>query len=85
MTRPSSPPIVGRDRELDLLADLRTSAARGEGSVLLLSGDGGVGKTRLVRELARLSKESGWQVMYGRAYALETAIALGRRGFRRIE
>ena len=75
MTRPSSPPIVGRDRELDLLADLRTSAARGEGSVLLLSGDGGVGKTRLVRELARLSKESGWQVMYGRAYALETAIA----------
>lgn len=75
MTRQSVPPIVGRDRELDLLADLRTSAARSEGSVLLLSGDGGVGKTRLVRELARLSKESGWQVMYGRAYALETAIA----------
>lgn len=67
-------PIVGREHELELLEQLRIHAARGEGGVLLLSGDSGIGKTRLVSELARHTQESGWQVLLGRAYALENAI-----------
>lgn len=67
-------PIVGRERELDLLEQARIGATRGEGNVLLVSGDGGIGKTRLVAELARASRDAGCQVLIGRAYALETAI-----------
>lgn len=67
-------PLVGRERELALIDEMRRDAARGEGGVLLLSGDGGVGKTRLVTELARHARESAWHVLVGRAYALETAM-----------
>src|SRR4029079_11582910 len=67
-------PIVGRERELSRLEQMRLDAARGEGAVLLLSGDGGIGKTRLATELARTARDARWQVMVGRAYALETAI-----------
>lgn len=66
--------IVGRERELSLLEQLRVDAARGKGAVLLLSGDGGVGKTRLATELAQAARDGGWNVMLGRAYALETVI-----------
>ncbi|MEQ1693828.1 MAG: AAA family ATPase, partial [Gemmatimonas sp.] len=66
--------IVGRDRELALLEQLRVQVARGEGVALLVSGDGGVGKTRLMSELARSATDGRWHVMVGRAYALETAI-----------
>lgn len=47
---PSS--FVGRGRELDLLRAQLESATRGRGSFVLLSGDTGVGKTRLCREFA---------------------------------
>ena len=42
--------MVGRDRELEELARLFTSAEAGEGDLLLLPGEAGVGKTRLVEE-----------------------------------
>lgn len=42
-------PIIGRERELDLLSDLLGSGTR----VLTLVGPGGVGKTRLALSLAR--------------------------------
>src|SRR5260370_1086766 len=45
-------PLVGRARELARLVDLLDSVARGEAAVALVSGDAGVGKTRLVTELA---------------------------------
>ncbi len=67
-------PIVGRERELTQLEQLRVQAAGGDGAVLLVSGDSGIGKTRLVAELARSARAVGWHVMVGQAYALETTI-----------
>jgi DNA-binding CsgD family transcriptional regulator len=43
-------PLVGRERELEDLARSFASAEAGEGGVLLVPGDAGVGKTRLVEE-----------------------------------
>jgi DNA-binding CsgD family transcriptional regulator len=40
--------LVGRERELEELARIFASAEAGEGGLLLLPGDAGVGKTRLV-------------------------------------
>ncbi len=69
-----SHPIVGRERELALIEQLRQDVSQGSGTTLLLHGDGGVGKTRLIAELVREARQHQWQVMVGRAYALETAI-----------
>jgi class 3 adenylate cyclase len=45
--RPS--PMVGRDRELSLLLERWRQAAAGEGRAVLLVGEAGIGKSRLVR------------------------------------
>lgn len=44
-------PLVGRDQELGLLLERWTLACEGRGQVVLLSGDAGLGKSRLVWEL----------------------------------
>src|SRR4051794_7283876 len=43
-------PIVGRERELDALREALAAAATGAGRLLLVAGEAGVGKTRLVDE-----------------------------------
>ncbi|MBV9718692.1 MAG: AAA family ATPase [Candidatus Eremiobacteraeota bacterium] len=44
------PVLIGRTRELQLLVDRRLAAAHGKGSCVLLSGDAGMGKSRLLAE-----------------------------------
>ncbi|WP_280886780.1 helix-turn-helix transcriptional regulator [Streptomyces sp. LBL] len=51
-TRSVSPVFVGRGDELDTLNDALARAAEGEPQALLLGGEAGVGKTRLVEEFA---------------------------------
>jgi predicted ATPase/DNA-binding SARP family transcriptional activator len=46
-------PLVGRARELDLLQDRWEQVAQGLGQAVFLTGDPGIGKSRLVRELIR--------------------------------
>ena len=43
------PPMVGRDRELALVLERWRQAAAGEGQAVLLVGEAGIGKSRLVR------------------------------------
>ena len=58
-------PFVGRERELAELRALLERAADGEGGLVLLGGEAGAGKTRLVRELAHEATDSGTLVLYG--------------------
>ncbi|MBV8118130.1 MAG: AAA family ATPase [Candidatus Eremiobacteraeota bacterium] len=44
-----SPTLVGRDEQLAELVELRLAAARGHGTLVLISGDAGIGKTRLLQ------------------------------------
>ena len=64
----ASRPFVGRARELDLLRDALKEAASGRGGVLLVTGEAGIGKTRLMHELARTASERGWRVLVGRCW-----------------
>ena len=51
-------PLVGREEEISLLLRRWQQAKDGKGQVVLLSGEPGIGKSRLVRELrARLARE----------------------------
>jgi len=58
-------PLVGREEELDLLLHHWRQAASGEGRVVLLSGEPGIGKSRLIAELQqRLQSEPHTRLQY---------------------
>ena len=58
--------FVGRDAERDALRDAWKAASGGTRQVVLLSGEAGLGKTRLSTELAREVFDAGALVLYGR-------------------
>jgi hypothetical protein len=58
-------PLVGRDVELRALHDAWGAASRGEGKIALITGEAGVGKTRLANELITWVRAQGGQVRRG--------------------
>ena len=72
MSGPSRrPSLVGRESELAFLLQQMVRAGQGEGSVALVAGELGIGKTRLLAELAAQARANGWTVLAGRAYETE--------------
>ena len=61
----SSPHLVGRASELAVLEDGLRRATDGEPVVVLIGGDAGLGKTRLVTEFAELARANGVRVLTG--------------------
>ncbi|MFF3940012.1 helix-turn-helix transcriptional regulator [Streptomyces phaeofaciens] len=64
-TRSVSPVFVGRGDELDILNDALSRATAGEPQALLIGGEAGVGKTRLVEEFAAAACRRGAVVALG--------------------
>lgn len=64
-TRSVSPVFVGRGAELSVLDDALARSAAGEPQALLISGEAGVGKTRLVEEFAGAACREGAVVALG--------------------
>jgi DNA-binding CsgD family transcriptional regulator/tetratricopeptide (TPR) repeat protein len=60
-----SPTMVGRDRELERAGDAIAAARTGEPRHLLISGEAGVGKSRLVDELEAMAEGREMQVLRG--------------------
>ncbi len=71
--------LVGRGPILADLTLCMQQAARGKGSLVLLGGESGVGKTRVAMELLRAAAELGMQVVTGEApaVALDSAAPVG--------
>jgi DNA-binding CsgD family transcriptional regulator/tetratricopeptide (TPR) repeat protein len=63
--RVASPTFVGRLEELQTLEAARVRVANGEPAVVLLGGEAGVGKTRLVAELTARCAEDDTRVLIG--------------------
>ncbi len=60
------PPMVGRDRELRRLIGLIEDAKAGKGVLVLVSGEAGVGKSRLAEEFGKKASERGCSLLIGR-------------------
>lgn len=73
---PARPPLVGRDGPLAELTAALDDAVGGAGSVVLVGGEPGIGKSRLVAELAALAGARGVPMLSGRADPEEGAPAL---------
>ena len=54
------PVLVGRDEETGHLQAALAAAQAGHGGTVLLTGEAGIGKSRLVRELARAAGADGF-------------------------
>src|SRR5436309_4061942 len=65
LSRVLSPVLVGRDPELSTLEDALLAALRGDGGVVIVGGEAGMGKTRLVNTLAARARRLGCVVVAG--------------------
>jgi predicted ATPase/DNA-binding SARP family transcriptional activator len=69
-------PLVGRDKECHRLLERLQQTWADRGGLLLIMGEAGVGKTRLVQEALTRLNRAEWQVLTGRCPPLETPPAL---------
>lgn len=61
-------PFVGRDRELTVLHRSLREAMQGHGSLVLIGGEPGIGKTRLADQVLSRAREDGMRVLIGRCW-----------------
>src|SRR5690242_18262843 len=57
--------FVGRAEELEALEDALSSARAGRPVAVLVGGDAGVGKSRLVERAAARAQDEGFRVLFG--------------------
>ncbi len=63
-----SPPLVGREREFDRLRERLDATFSGVGTLILLSGEAGIGKTSLAAAIGQHAMGRGAIVLTGRCY-----------------
>jgi len=73
-------PLVGREAELRALERGLEAVGAGRPWVVGVSGEPGIGKSRLLAEIARRADERGWLVLAGRAGELERDLTLALVG-----
>jgi DNA-binding CsgD family transcriptional regulator len=70
-------PMIGRERELAVIRAILTQAAAGSGRSLIVYGEAGIGKTRLLAEAEGLAKALGFMVFRGAGDDIEQARPYG--------
>jgi DNA-binding SARP family transcriptional activator len=68
--------LVGRTGEFDQILESWNSAVEGRSSLLVITGDAGVGKSRLIWELAHKARTDGAVVATTRCFGMAGALAL---------
>jgi predicted ATPase/KaiC/GvpD/RAD55 family RecA-like ATPase len=63
-------PLIDRDEEMNILKETVDRTIQGEGGVVFLRGEAGIGKTRLTRELGAYARLRGMKILHGRCPAL---------------
>src|SRR6478672_3441172 len=70
-------PLVGRAREQAILRECLAAACAGNGSLALIGGEAGIGKTALAESICRDATEQGARVLVGRCFDLAETPAYG--------
>jgi len=63
--------FVGRESELKNMTELMQESLTGKGQFMILKGEAGIGKTRIVGEVAKIAIEEGFEFLTGRCLSLE--------------
>ena len=71
------PVLIGRAAHVDALRRALDQAAGGAGGALLLAGEAGIGKSRLVAEARTLAGGRGFLVLQGRTFETDRALPYG--------
>jgi predicted ATPase len=74
LARVLCPTLIGRESELSTLEDALLSALRGDGGVVIVGGEAGMGKTRLVNELTTRAFRLRCAVMAGACSEAELSL-----------
>jgi tetratricopeptide (TPR) repeat protein len=75
--RRTPPVLFGREGEQQQLRALLDATQTGHGSVVLVGGEAGIGKTALVDDLSTYAEEQGALVLWGHAYDLSVTPPYG--------
>ena len=67
----AEPPLIGRERDLARLREGLEGAIAGRGSLVVLIGEVGIGKSRLVSELTATATQRQGRALVGRCYETE--------------
>jgi DNA-binding SARP family transcriptional activator len=70
-------PLVGRDHDLARLTRALDGAWLGHGASIAIVGEAGVGKTRLVEELADRVQRRGGRILLARSFEMEQVLSFG--------
>jgi DNA-binding NarL/FixJ family response regulator len=70
-------PLVGRERELETIEELLEGMSAGEARFLFVTGEPGIGKTRLLTELLARAGERGCLALHGSAAEFERELPFG--------
>jgi DNA-binding SARP family transcriptional activator/tetratricopeptide (TPR) repeat protein len=93
---PTAPPLVGRTEELDALRSMWSQGGSPQPLVALVAGEAGLGKSRVVQEVAAEVEREGGTVARARCFAARGRLALApvaewlrvpalRRGIQRLD
>lgn len=63
-----SPLLVGRAEQLHLLDQLLDDARQGKGRTILVGGEAGIGKTRLLDQIKTHAQSTGFRCLYGNCF-----------------
>ncbi len=74
---PNSHALLERESETVVLGEQLDRAVSGKGSLLVVEGPAGIGKTTLLRKAMDMARERGMRVVYGRGGVLERQIEYG--------
>lgn len=75
MRAPEQPPFIGRVAEWQTLTKTWATVSRGQAHCLLLTGEAGIGKTRLAEEFVAWVERQGYGAVIAHCYASEGALA----------
>src|SRR5262245_45008963 len=73
----SDAPVIGRETELVRLRGALEKASRGDGQVVAITGEAGIGKSSVLMALASQAEACGVRILLGRSYQTEQVLAFG--------